>query len=218
MTDGRIAADAFAALARARLRTEAPTGSDPLSNPPDVRGDHSVDLDPTPPASSLPRRPAAVLVPIVDHAGEATMLLTRRAASLRDHSGQIAFPGGRVDEADSSPLATALREAEEEIGLNPRLVRPLGFLDVYLSGTGFLVTPVVGLVSPVFSLALNPAEVDDSFEVPLGFLMDPRRHELHARAWRGQQRRYYAIPFGDRYIWGVTAGIIRNLYERLYGS
>ena len=216
MTSAPIAADAFTALAGARLRPEAPAWIDPTANPPDLRGDHSFDLDPTPPVLDGPPRPAAVLVPVVAHPNDAAVLLTRRAASLRNHSGQIAFPGGRVDPTDASPLAAALREAEEEIGLDPRLVRPLGFLDAYLSGSGFLVTPVVGLLSPGFSLTLNPAEVDDSFEVPLGFLMDPRRHELHARAWKGRQRRYYAIPFGDRYIWGVTAGIIRNLYESLY--
>jgi 8-oxo-dGTP pyrophosphatase MutT (NUDIX family) len=213
-----IAVDDFAALAGARLHGEAPSWTDPTSNPPDLRGDHSMDLDPTPPAFDGPPRPAAVLVPIVAHATDATLLLTQRTAFLRDHSGQIAFPGGRVDPTDASPLAAALREAEEEVGLDPALVRPLGFLDAYLSGSGFLVMPVVGLLSPGFSLALNPSEVDDSFEVPLGFLMDPRRHELHTRVWKGQQRRYYAIPFGDRYIWGVTAGIIRNLYEKLYGG
>jgi 8-oxo-dGTP pyrophosphatase MutT (NUDIX family) len=218
MTPVPIAAEAFAALAGARLRSEAPTWTDPTSNPPDLRGDHSFDVDPTPPILDGPPRPAAVLVPVVARHGDATVLLTQRAASLRSHSGQIAFPGGRVDPTDASPLAAALREAEEEIGLDPALVRPLGFLDAYLSGTGFLVTPVVGLLPPGFSLALNPAEVDDSFEVPLGFLMDPSRHELHARAWKGRQRRYYAIAFGDRYIWGVTAGIIRNLYEKLYGG
>ena len=218
MTPVPIAAEAFAALAGARLRSEAPTWTDPTSNPPDLRGDHRFDVDPTPPTLDGPPRPAAVLVPVVARHGDATVLLTQRAASLRSHSGQIAFPGGRVDPTDASPLAAALREAEEEIGLDPALVRPLGFLDAYLSGTGFLVTPVVGLLPPGFSLALNPAEVDDSFEVPLGFLMDPSRHELHARAWKGRQRRYYAIAFGDRYIWGVTAGIIRNLYEKLYGG
>jgi 8-oxo-dGTP pyrophosphatase MutT (NUDIX family) len=144
-----------------------------------------------------------------------TVLFTERAAHLRDHSGQIAFPGGKIDPADPSPLAAALREAEEEIGLDRAFVRPLGYLDHYLSGTGFLVTPVVGLVRPQAPLHLNPNEVADAFEVPLDFLVDVANHALHSREWRGRQRRYYAIPFGDRYIWGVTAGIVRNLSERL---
>jgi 8-oxo-dGTP pyrophosphatase MutT (NUDIX family) len=164
----------------------------------------------------LDPKPAAVLVPVVMHEEEPAVLFTERATSLRQHSGQIAFPGGRVDAEDGSPLVTAYREAEEEIGLDRSFVRPIGFLDPYLSSTNYLVIPVVGLVSPVHSLTLNPDEVADAFEVPLSFLMDPANHELHSREWKGRLRRYYAIPFGKRYIWGVTAGIVRNLYEKLY--
>jgi 8-oxo-dGTP pyrophosphatase MutT (NUDIX family) len=123
-----------------------------------------------------------------------------------------------MDPHELSPVETALREAEEEIGLERRFVRTLGFLDNYLSGTGYLVVPVVGLVRPGFSLTLNTHEVTEAFEVPLAFLLDPSNHELHAREWRGAIRQYYAIPFGERYIWGVTAGILRNLYVRLYES
>jgi 8-oxo-dGTP pyrophosphatase MutT (NUDIX family) len=203
----------FVGLAGKRLRMEPPEAVDVLSNP---RGDHSLQDEPyVPPAAP---KPAAVLVPVVMRPDELTVLLTERAAGLREHSGQIAFPGGRVDPTDGSPLNAAYREAEEEIGLDRGLVGPLGYLDPYLSSTNYLVIPVVGIVSPAYSLTLNPHEVADTFEVPLHILMDPDRHELHAREWKGRLRRYYAIPYGERYIWGVTAGIIRNMYERLYGS
>ena len=162
-------------------------------------------------------RAAAVLVAIVERGVDATVLLTTRHASLRQHSGQIAFPGGKIDPTDASPLAAALREAEEEIGLAPACVTPLGYLDPYLTGTGYLVTPVVALVTAPLRLALNPLEVDDVFEVPLPFLMDPDHHEEHRRDFGGRSRRFYAMPFGDRFIWGATAGMLRNLYERLYG-
>lgn len=204
--------NAFLRLAASRLRREPPGPLDTSATP---RGDH--DLEPTLLGAAIAApREAAVLVPVVAREDEVTVLFTQRAAHLRDHSGQIAFPGGKIDAADPSPLAAALREADEEIGLKPEKVRPLGYLDAYLSGTGFFVTPVVAYVDPPFALRINTQEVSETFEVPLAFLMDPNRHELHSREWRGRQRRYYAIPFGERYIWGVTAGIVRNLYERLY--
>ena len=183
----------------------------------DLRGDHALDDSGLQPGSGTPPRIAAVLVPVIAHPEGPAVLLTERAATLRQHSGQIAFPGGKMDPGDPSPLATALREAEEEIGLDPARVRPLGWLDAYLSGTNFLILPVVGLVRPGFALALNPQEVESAFEVPLAFLMDARNHELHSRDWQGRVRTYYAIPFGPRYIWGVTAGILHNMHERLYG-
>lgn len=215
MTVAELDTDGVSRRAMARLRREPPGPLDPRSNP---RGDH--DLEPALLAGALAASPrlAAVLVPLVPRDGAVHVLFTQRASHLRDHSGQIAFPGGKIDPADASPLAAALREAEEEIGLEPSRVRPLGYLDPYLSGTGFLVTPVVAFIDPPFTLALNHHEVSEVFEVPLGFLMDPARHEMHAREWKGRQRRYYAIPFGERYIWGVTAGIVRNLYERLFGA
>jgi 8-oxo-dGTP pyrophosphatase MutT (NUDIX family) len=201
----------FTALASLRLRQDPPDVRAPLSNP---NGDHAFEDEPFEPP--LEPKPAAVLVPVVTHADEPALILTERSSNLRQHSGQIAFPGGRVDEGDESILAAACREAEEEIGLDREFVRPIGYLDPYLSTTGYLIVPVVGLVRPDYRLALNPAEVADAFEVPLSFLMDPSRHELQSREWKGRLRRYYAMPFGERYIWGVTAGIIRNLYERLY--
>jgi 8-oxo-dGTP pyrophosphatase MutT (NUDIX family) len=202
----------FLTLAAERLRPQPPDPTEALANP---RGDHS--LDGVPLTYPLTPKPAAVLVPVVMHE-EPTLLLTERASHLRQHSGQIAFPGGRVDPTDESIEAAACREAEEEIGLDSRFIHPLGYLDAYLSGTNYLVMPLVARVSPSYALNINPHEVADVFEVPLGFLMDPARHELHSREWKGRLRRYYAIPYEERYIWGVTAGIIRNLYERLYTS
>lgn len=164
-----------------------------------------------------PPRPAAVLVPVIARP-ELTVLLTERTAHLSTHAGQIAFPGGKVEASDIDAVHTALREAEEEIGLSRTLVEPLGFLDGYRTGTGFLVTPVVALVKPDFVLALDPGEVASTFEVPLAFLMDPANHKHHSRPWRGRERHYYAMPFGDHYIWGATAGMLKNLHERLYGG
>jgi 8-oxo-dGTP pyrophosphatase MutT (NUDIX family) len=206
-----LASREIAAQAAARLRPAPPDPQVALANP---NGDHAFQDEPFEPPRAP--KPAAVLVPVVAHADEPALLLTERATSLRQHSGQIAFPGGRVDADDPSVLAAACREAEEEIGLDPRLVRLLGYLDPYLSTTGYLIMPVVALVPATYTLSLNPHEVADAFEVPLSFLMDPARHELHGREWKGKLRRYYAMPYGERYIWGVTAGIIRNLYERLY--
>lgn len=159
-------------------------------------------------------RPAAVLVPIVARA-QLTVLLTQRTEHLPSHAGQVAFPGGKLEPNDAGPLAAALRETSEEIGLSGSVIEPLGYLDGYLTGTGFHVVPVVALVKPDFNLTLEEGEVADAFEVPLSFLMDSANHETHTREWRGTQRSYYAMPYGDRFIWGATAGMIRNLHERL---
>lgn len=208
---------AFLARAAACLHAEPPGPLEPGANP---RGDHSLQDDQALLRAALERPPrrAAVLVPVVPRPDGVTVLFTERAAHLRDHAGQIAFPGGKIDAADPSPRAAAMREAFEEIGLPPDRVRVLGYLDPYLSGTGFLVMPVVGLVALPLALQLNPAEVAASFEVPLAHLMDPDRHELQEREWRGRMRRYYAIPHEGRVVWGVTAGIVRNFYERFAGT
>jgi 8-oxo-dGTP pyrophosphatase MutT (NUDIX family) len=210
MTASILGASPFEALAQARLRPEPPHPDEALANP---RGDHTLDAVPLP--DPLDPTPAAVLVPVVMR-DEPALLLTERATSLRQHSGQIAFPGGRVDREDVSPLAAACREALEEIGLERGSIRPLGYLDAYLSTTNYLVMPVVAAVEPGYRLVLNPDEVAGTFEVPLNFLMDAANHQIQSREWKGRERRFYAMPFGDHYIWGVTAGIIRNLYEKLY--
>jgi 8-oxo-dGTP pyrophosphatase MutT (NUDIX family) len=202
--------------ARAQLGLVVPPGlTDPDIVP--LHGDHALDPVRKAIADIRPIRPAAVLVPIVDRP-RPTVLLTKRTAALPDHAGQIAFPGGKIDADDVSPLEAALREAEEEIGLDRRFVDPIGYLDLYMTTLGYRIVPTVARIDPAFELRINPAEVDDAFEVPLAFLMQPDNHQRHSREWKGLMRSYYAMPFGERYIWGVTAGILRNMYERLYGT
>jgi 8-oxo-dGTP pyrophosphatase MutT (NUDIX family) len=211
---GTGAGEDFFARARHRLGLVPPPGlRDPTVTP--TRGDHDLDVVMRKIAEVRPIRPAAVLIPVIDRS-EPTVLFTQRAAHLPDHAGQISFPGGKIDEGDTSPLAAALREAKEEIGLEAEYIEPLGYLDLYLTTQGYRIVPTVARIRPGFSLQLNRAEVDEAFEVPLAFLMQPENHQRHSREWHGLTRYYYAIPFGERYIWGVTAGILRNLYERIY--
>ena len=150
------------------------------------------------------------------------VLLTQRSTKLRKHSGQIAFAGGRVDDGDESDIHAALREAQEEVGLDPRHVEVLGVMPKYLTGTCFVVTPVVGLISPEMSLKLNEHEVSDAFEVPLAFLMDPGNHRRHARELEGRTREWFSMPYKqgeiERFIWGATAGMIRNMYHFLINN
>jgi 8-oxo-dGTP pyrophosphatase MutT (NUDIX family) len=200
--------------ARARLRFDIPAGlTDASVVPPS--GDKGTDRMLQIIAREQPIRPAAVLIPVVEHA-QPTVLLTQRAAHLNDHAGQISFPGGKIDATDASPLDTALREAEEEIGLGREFIDPIGYLDLYATGFGFRILPTVARVRPGFKLRINKSEVDDAFEVPLAFLMDPANHQVHSKEFRGMERSYYAMPFAERYIWGATAGILRVLYERIY--
>lgn len=213
-TTGELTAEAFFARARARLSLDVPPGLTDAEMVP-RRGDHDTEEMMQAVAAVRPIKPAAVLIPIVARA-EPTVLLTQRTAHLRDHAGQISFPGGKIDAGDTSPLAAALREAQEEIGLEADRVAPIGYLDLYMTRFGYRIVPAVAHVSPDFTLALNPSEVDDAFEVPLSFLMAPENHQRHSREWNGATRSFYAMPFGERYIWGVTAGILRNLYERIY--
>jgi 8-oxo-dGTP pyrophosphatase MutT (NUDIX family) len=159
--------------------------------------------------------PAAVLFPIVQRNEEPTVLLTQRTAHLKDHPGQISFPGGRCESSDPSPVHTALREAAEEIGLGAAHVDVAGYLPEYLTSTGFRVTPVVAMVSPPFELQLDAYEVAEVFEVPLSFLLDPVNHQRHSLHYRGRLRHYYAMPYRDHFIWGATAGIIMSLYRAL---
>jgi 8-oxo-dGTP pyrophosphatase MutT (NUDIX family) len=161
---------------------------------------------------------ASVLVALVEREAGLSVILTRRSDTLRSHTGQIAFPGGRRDPGET-PWQTALREAEEEIGLDPSFVSLAGLSTPYRTGTGFLITPVVGFVTPGFTLSPNPHEVADIFETPFGFLMDPANHEQHERELpTGEKRRFYAMTHEDRFIWGATAGMLRALYDRLYGA
>lgn len=159
---------------------------------------------------------AAVLVPVVDDGDEAKVIFTQRTAKLRKHSGQIAFPGGGLEPQDSSAEMAALRETEEEIGLSRVFVEPLARLPNYLSLTGFRITPVLSVVKRGFELTLNPDEVDETFEVPLSFLMNPEHHVRGSREYDGAERFFYRMPYEGRDIWGITAGIIRTIYERLY--
>ena len=160
-------------------------------------------------------RPAAVLVPIVLRES-LTVMLTQRSHEMPSHPGQISFPGGKMEECDQTPVDCALREAHEEIGLAAEFVETLGFLDSYRTGTGFQISPVVAFVRPGFAVALDPREVLEVFEVPLAFLMDEANHQKHAREWRGRQRSFYAMPYEGRYIWGATAGVLKNMQQRLF--
>jgi 8-oxo-dGTP pyrophosphatase MutT (NUDIX family) len=211
----KATAENFFDRARSRLRLDVPPAlTDPLAQ--GARGD--LDLNPSmwERAGVSATKPAAVLVPVVDR-GEPTVLFTIRTQELTSHAGQVAFPGGKIDPGDESPASAALREAREEIGLAPASIEPLGYLDLYLTFSGFRILPTVARVKPDFTLTLNPWEVAETFEVPLSFLLTPANVQRRSREWKGVQRDYYAIPFGDRYIWGITAGIVRNLYDRVYG-
>src|SRR5579859_1997886 len=200
--------------ARARLQFEIPAGlTDPNLIP--ASGDQGTDQMLAILAREQPIRPAAVLIPVVDHS-QPTVLLTQRSAHLNEHAGQISFPGGKIDAADASPLETALREAEEEIGLGREFIDPIGYLDLYGTSFGFRILPAVARVRPGFKLRINHSEVDDAFEVPLAFLNDPANHQTHRKEFRGIERSYYAMPYEERYIWGATAGIHRVLYERIF--
>ena len=205
----------FFARARQRLTLDVPEGLfDPGVIP--RHGDHDLNPDVISAIAAIrPIRPAAVLVPIIERA-EPTILLTQRTAHLKDHAGQISFPGGKIEASDASPAEAALRETEEEVALDRRFVEPIGYLDIHMTTRGYRIVPTLARVTGEFRLRLNRDEVDDAFEVPLAFLMAPENHKRDSRDWNGMTRTFYAMPFGERYIWGATAGILRNLYERIY--
>ena len=208
-----VTAAEFFNRARARLNFDVPQGLvDPNVIP--ESGDPGTDRMLEIIAREQPVRPAAVLVGIVARE-EPTVLLTQRSSQLNEHAGQIAFPGGKIDATDKSPLDAALREAEEEVGLNRAYVDPIGYLDLYGTAFGFRILPTVARVRPGFTLKINRSEVVDAFEVPLAFLMNPANHQVHSKEFRGMERSYYAMPFAERYIWGATAGMLRVLYERI---
>lgn len=198
-----------------RILAPLPALSDlPRSFDPAAGGDHALN----PGAPSLIRpgllTPAAVLVPVIRHRAGPSVLLTRRTDTLAKHSGQVAFPGGRLDDTDADLAQCALRETEEEVGLARDRVGVIGALSPYITVTGYVVTPVVGIVEPGFDLVPNPAEVADVFEVPLAFLLDDRNHKRHGGSFNGARREWWAIPYGAHYIWGATAGMLRDLLRR----
>jgi 8-oxo-dGTP pyrophosphatase MutT (NUDIX family) len=178
-----------------------------------TRGDHDLNPGETPPSAAL--RPAAVLVPLIDHADGMTVLLTQRTAHLSAHAGQVSFPGGRVEEQDADAVDTALRETEEEVGLPRDLVSVVGRLDTYVTGTGFEITPIVGIVAPPHKLAIDPYEVAEAFEVPLSYILDTRNHNRTERESAGRTRVFFVLPYEGRNIWGATAGMLVNLAEVL---
>lgn len=192
---------------------------DPLEHSEGVEITSDFDLSPAHrPQADQPLTAASVLIGLIERDAGYSVLLTRRVDTMRRHAGQVALPGGRRDPGET-PWATALREAHEEVGLDPALVTLAGLSSPYQTGTGYLITPVVGFIRPGFALTPNPDEVADIFETPFGFLMDPSNHEQHERqAPTGEMRRFYAMTHGDFYIWGATAGILRALYQRLYGA
>jgi 8-oxo-dGTP pyrophosphatase MutT (NUDIX family) len=187
-----------------------------LQDPPG--GSSDFDLDPAArPRSGRPLRPASVLVPLIERGPGIAVILTRRAALLKHHPGQVAFPGGKQEPGDATALDAALREAEEEIGLDPATVEVLGRLDLHQTVTDFHVSPFVGLVGPGFVPVLDRAEVDEVFEVPLAFLLDPANLQVQSRVWQGHERSYYVIPYGPHYIWGATARMLKTLADRMQG-
>ena len=214
-TDRVLSSAEFFELAKARLSFDVPKG---LTDPDVVPCHDDHDGDPAVLAAIAAMRPlrtAAVLVPIIERP-ELTVLFTHRTAQLVDHAGEISFPGGKIEAGDASPLAAALREAEEEITLDRRLVEPIGYLDVHVTPSGYRILPTLARVDEGFSLRYNRGEVNDAFELPLAFLMEPQNHRLEKAEWNGLMTNVYVIPFNDRKIWGVTAGILRNLWERIY--
>ena len=205
---------AISATAPAPLRSQVERALRALDDLPrgDELGDH--DLNPSLPRAN-PRRPAAVLVPLVERPDGHTVLLTRRSEHLHDHPGQVSFPGGRLDDTDRGPIDAALRETAEEIGLGREYVELAGLLDGYETVTGYGVTPVVGFIQPGFVLTLDAFEVAEAFEVPLAFFLDEASRRIHSRLRDGRRRYYYAFEYADRYIWGATAGMLVNLQRRI---
>jgi 8-oxo-dGTP pyrophosphatase MutT (NUDIX family) len=174
------------------------------------------DLNPAiQPPAGVALRPAAVLIPVWLQPESAALILTKRSSHLKHHPGQIAFPGGKVDAGDAGPEAAALRESREEIGLDPNRVTVLGTLPPHQTVTGFSITPFVGLITGDFTPQPEAGEVDEVFTVPLAFVLDPARFSIQQRRWKGEWRRYYAVPYGPYYIWGATARILRGLADRM---
>ncbi|MDO8288688.1 MAG: CoA pyrophosphatase [Parvibaculum sp.] len=196
----------------------APPSLEDLLNGSAPRGDG--DLQPESWATREQRpnlRAAAVLVPIVEYVEGPKVLLTRRADHLVSHAGQVSFPGGKIEEGET-PAEAAIREADEEVGLKAEFIEVAGYLDAYETGTGFRILPVVSFVRPGFTLNVHEGEVAEVFEVPLSFLMTSKNHERHKATWQGREREYYAMPYNEHYIWGATAGMLRNMYDRVFAA
>lgn len=210
--------DELRRLARRHLGRNTPLGKT-SSRQLAGKGDHELNpemaswLEP-----GVKYREAAVLVPLVNRTTGLNVLLIQRTEAPDAHGGQIAFPGGKLEAHDRGPADAALRETHEETGLAREFVEVLGFLDAYRTGTRFEIAPVVALVEEGFTLVPEPLEVAEIFEVPLAFLMNPANHRTDSRVWNGKRRHFYAMPYGERYIWGATAGILRNMFERFYGG
>jgi 8-oxo-dGTP pyrophosphatase MutT (NUDIX family) len=198
-------------LTRAEIRTRLAAVRTPRA-----RGDGPLDSAGARPIAAAV--PAAVLIPLIEHDTGFTILFTQRTAELKSHAGQISFPGGRCEPGDADVVAAALRETHEEIGLTPDKVEVLGRLVPYNTITGFQVTPIVGAIRPPLEVRPDPTEVAEIFEVPLAFFLDPVNHQRHSREFAGAQRHYHAMPYGERYIWGATAGMLLNLYDVLVGA
>ena len=173
------------------------------------------DLEKQHEASQQPLRPAAVLLLVVNHPGDPTVVFTQRTAHLADHAGQISFPGGRCDEGDATPEHTALREADEEVGIPADRIEILGRLPEYRTSTGYSVTPIVGWAEPPLAFHPDPHEVADVFEVPLAFLLDAGNHRYESAFYKGRMRKYWAMPYGERFIWGATAGMLVTFHRIL---
>lgn len=217
--DHRFSIERFLALGRQKLDLNVAIESNDVSIEA-PRGDHVLNPGYGPSAETIAKglRPAAVLIPIIAREEGAQVLFTTRTDHLPSHAGQVAFPGGKIEPGDATPLSAALRETHEEIGLEESFVDPLGYLPPYQTTTGYRVTPVVGVIRPGFELVPDDNEVEDIFEVPLEFLMDPVNHTRESRVWKGRERHFFVIPHGEHYIWGITAGIVRLLYEEIFIS